>query len=172
MAETLQDILQTWGDEQIAQAVLLLNQSNVTTSGALANSLRAEVVESLEGISLKIYEADYGQFVRQGVQGAKESFKAPNSPFKFRDKMPPPGPIDRWVVKKGLTGTRNAQGQFVSRKSLTFAIQRSIFNFGISPFNYLSPFFKNINELQGVISENQKREILLLLESTLNERTK
>lgn len=169
MAETLDDILTKWGEDNIAEAVALLSQSNISSSGGLADSLRVELTSDLDKISLKIFENDYGKFVREGVQGALSSARAPQSPFSYKDKLPPAGPINKWAIRKGLQGVRDDKGRFVKRKSLVFLIRRSIFRLGISPFNYLSPFFKNINDLQGLITENQKREILLLLQSTLNE---
>jgi len=172
MADTIETILQKWGDENIAEAVQILTTANVSTSGALAESLKFEVRVDADKIIMSITEQDYGKFVRKGVQGALSSKLAPKSPFKYRDKMPPAGPIDRWVIQRGLSGTRDAKGRFVKRKTLTFLIRRSIFRFGLRPIDYLSPFFKNINDLQGLISENQRREILLLLQSTLNERIK
>lgn len=161
--ESLEQVLNKWGEEQIAEAVFLLEQSNVSNTGNLAKSLRFEVQEVTEGLLLQIYQADYGDFVLKGVKGAQSSTKAPKSPFSYRDKMPPAAPLDRWVIKKGISGTRDSKGRFVKRKSLVFLIRRSIFRFGIAPFNYFAPFFKNINDLQGRITEQQKREILLLL---------
>lgn len=167
--ESLEQVLNKWGEEQVAEAVLLLEQSNVSNTGNLAKSLRFEVQEVAEGLMLTIYQADYGDFVLKGVRGSQSSAKAPKSPFSFRDKMPPVAPLDRWAVKKGISGTRDSKGRFIKRKSLVFLIRRSIFRFGLSPFNYLSPFFKNINDLQGKITEQQKREILLLLQKAFND---
>ena len=156
MAEDLNDILQKWGDEQVAEAVLIIERSGASSTGNLAKSLRFEVKKVAEGLLLQIYEADYGVFVREGVQGSISSAKAPKSPFRYKDKMPPAGPLDKWAVNKGISGTRDSKGRFIKRKSLTFLIRRSIFRFGISPLNYFSPFFKNISDLDGEISQQQK----------------
>lgn len=159
----LTEILQEWGDEQIAEAILIIERSNASATGNLAKSLRFEVEQVADGLLLRIYEASYGAFVREGVRGSLSSAKAPKSPFSFKSKMPPAGPLDRWAVNRGISGTRDSKGRFIKRKSLVFLIRRSIFRFGIYPLNYFSSFFKNINDLQGQITEQQKREILLLL---------
>jgi hypothetical protein len=163
MASELEKIIQEWGDDQIAEAVLIIERSNASNTGNLAKSLRFEVKEIASGLLLRVYDAKYSDFVRKGVRGSLSSAKAPKSPFAYDDKMPPAGPITKWAIKKGINGTRNAKGQFIKRKSLIFLIRRSIFRFGFRPLNFYAPFFKNINELQGQISEEQKREILLLL---------
>lgn len=164
----LEGVLKKWGEENMALAVALLGESKKSVSGTLADSLRFEVRKEAEDLFLTLYEADYGKFVRLGVRGAQGSSKAPMSPFKYTTKFPPPAPIDQWVVRKNLTGTRDAKGRFIPRKTLTFLIRRSIFRFGIRPFNYFRPFRDNIKDLTGYVSENQKQEILLLIESTLN----
>ena len=163
MKKSLDDIMDEWGDEQIAEAIQIIKTAQSSSSGFLIESLNFKVKNVAKGLLMTITEADYGIFVRKGVKGALSSSKAPKSPFSYKDKMPPKGAIDRWVVQKGISGTRNARGQFIKRKSLVFLIRRSIFRFGIRPLDYFSPFFKNINDLQGKIAEQQKREILLLL---------
>ncbi len=163
MKQDLDSIMDKWGDEQIAEAIQIIKTAHSSSSGFLIESLNFKVKNVAEGLLMTITEADYGIFVRKGVKGSEKSERAPNSPFAYRNKMPPKGVIDRWVVKKPVGGARNARGQFIKRKSLVFLIRRSIFRFGIRPLDYFSPFFKNINDLQGKIAEQQKREIQLLL---------
>ena len=157
--EEIDEILTKWGEDNIAEAIALLSSSNVTTSGETANALRFEVAKDA-GIVLRILESEHGVYLRKGVKGAVDSSKAPNSPFSYKDKMPPRGPLDKWSVKKGLAGVRDSKGRFIPRKSLVILLQRKIYRFGFAPFNYLAPFFKNIDNLNGKILESQKREIL------------
>ena len=168
----LEKILEKWGEDQIAEAIQIIETAQSSSSGNLIDSLRFEVQDEAKGLKITIYEAPYGVFVRLGVRGAENSSKAPSSPFSFKDKFPPKGAIDRWVVQKPLGQARDSQGRFIKRKSLVYLIRRSIFRFGLRPLNYGAPFFKNINDLQGKIVEQQKREILLLISEELKPKFK
>jgi hypothetical protein len=85
---------------------------------------------------------DYGIYQDRGVSGKFRKYSTPfsykdrgvsgkfrkyNTPFSYKDKMPPPKALDKWIVRKGLKGVRNEQGQFIKRKSLQYLIARSIF---------------------------------------------
>ena len=37
----------------------------------------------------------------------------------YKDKMPPPSKMDKWIVRKGLKGVRGKDGKFISRKCFT-----------------------------------------------------
>ena len=93
-------------------------------------------------MSLAFPGADYWQFVDEGVKGALSSAKAPRSPFRFGSGTGPSGrlrpSIDKWVVRKGIA-PRGGGGQFASRKSMVYAITRSVYQTGIRP----SYFFTN-----------------------------
>ena len=62
--------------------------------------------------------------------------------FSYKDKMPPPKSLDKWVVRKGLKGTRDTKGRFVGRKALTFIIARSIFMKGLEPTYFFTDAFQ------------------------------
>jgi hypothetical protein len=86
---------------------------------------------------------DYGLFQDQGVKGAKSTYgSAQGSPYKYKDKMPPISAFSQWAIKKGLDGVRNKKGQFVKRKSLQFALSRSIYEKGIPATKFFSTPFK------------------------------
>ena len=91
----------------------------------------------------------YWEFVDKGVQGASKNIFArqSESPFKFGSGKGPRGlrgAIDKWVIQKGLEGTRDAQGRFVSRKSLVFLITRAIWNRGLKPTFFISDTLKRL----------------------------
>jgi hypothetical protein len=75
----------------------------------------------------------------KGVSGIKKKY---NTPYSYTTKMPPPSKLDKWTVKKGIA-PRDDKGRFISRKSLQFAIARSIFYKGIKPSLFFTkPFQK------------------------------
>ncbi|NDH03740.1 MAG: HK97 gp10 family phage protein, partial [Marivivens sp.] len=134
------------GKEVRRRARISLKARGKVVTGNLYNSIRYEQSVSKDDKSLNLGfsfpGAEYWQFVDEGVKGALSAAKAPRSPFRFGSGSGPSGrlrpAIDKWVVKKGIA-PRGAGGQFASRKSMVYAISRSIYQTGIRP----SYFFTN-----------------------------
>ena len=96
--------------------------------GALENDLKGgEVKVTDRSLQFEIEMPYYGVFQDKGVSGIKKKY---NTPYSYKQKMPPPSKLDKWTVKKGIA-PRDEKGRFLSRKSLQFAIARSIFYNGI-----------------------------------------
>jgi len=108
--------------------------------GTLENSIKGgEVKVTDNSLQFGIEMADYGVFQDKGVSGVKQKY---NTPYSYTTKMPPPSKLDKWTVKKGIA-PRDDKGRFISRKSLQFAIARSIFYKGIKPSLFFTkPFQK------------------------------
>jgi hypothetical protein len=134
------------GKEVRRRARISLKARGKVVTGNLYNSIRYEqgVAKNEKSLNLRFSfpGAEYWQFVDEGVKGALSAAKAPRSPFRFGSGSGPSGrlrpAIDKWVVKKGIA-PRGAGGQFASRKSMVYAISRSIYQTGIRP----SYFFTN-----------------------------
>lgn len=134
------------GKEVRRRARISLKAQNKVVTGKLYNSIRYEHYvtrdESAVRLDFSFPGAEYGDMVDQGIRGAVSSRKAPRSPFKFGSGSGPKGglrgSIDKWVVRKGIA-PRAAGGQFAARKSMVYAISRSIYRTGIKP----SYFFTN-----------------------------
>jgi len=108
----------------------------------LEKSLSFKVVTSAEGFSVQFYMDSYGTFVDKGVSGTKvkRSFKdykgrTISSPYKYTTKQPPSRVLDKWIVKKGIA-PRDEKGRFMSRKSISFLIARSIKRKGIQGISF------------------------------------
>ena len=131
----------------IQQSRSNLTKSNKNVSKELYNSLGYDLNVSKNSFSLSILMEDYGVFQDKGVSGTEKKY---NTPFKYTNKRPPASAFSNWVVRKGLKGTRDAKGRFVSRKGLMFAVANSIFKKGIKPSMFFTtPFekaFKGLNE--------------------------
>ena len=101
---------------------------------------------------------DYWMFVDEGVRGAggykgKGKMRGQGSPFKFSNKMPPRGVIDRWIVSKPLKAARK-DGKFIKRKSLAFLIQRAIYQRGLTRTQFFSkPFTTELKKQTDAIVE-------------------
>ena len=107
---------------------------------------------------------DYGIFQDKGVSGTKKKY---NTPFSYKDKMPPPQALDKWMVRKNIKGVRNAQGQFIKRKSLQYLIARSIFRKGIKPSNFFTKSFEQaFDKLPKELVDAYKLDLEEFLTST------
>lgn len=128
----------------IARSRYNLTRQKKNSSGTLYDSLEYVISYMPNATNLKIFMEDYGEFQDKGVSGIKKKF---NTPYSYRDKMPPPSKLDRWIVRKGIA-PRDDKGRFLNRKSLQFAIARSIYNNGIRPSLFFTkPFEKAFSEL-------------------------
>lgn len=165
MAKDITKILEKWGEDVVQDMGAFLDTVNKTNTGTLKNSLRFDIRQDADTIVMQLKSASYGEFVRLGVQGiGPGKNKAPGSPFKFGAGTKTPGgglraSIDKWTIQKGLSGTRDKKGRFIKRKTLVFLISRSIYRFGITPTNFVFPFFKRMDELTALIGKDASEQI-------------
>jgi hypothetical protein len=131
----------------VSQSRANLTRSKKNASKQLYNSIEYKVKESKNSFQLEFLMEDYGIFQDKGVSGVKKKY---NTPYSYKDKMPPVKSLDKWIVKRNLKGVRGKDGKFISRKSLQYMIARSIYNNGIKPSMFFTkPFekaFKNLDE--------------------------
>jgi hypothetical protein len=143
--EETRDALNKFAKYVIQESKNNLSKSNKNVSKELYNSLGYDLNVSKNSFSLSILMEDYGVFQDKGVSGTEKKY---NTPFKYTNKRPPASAFSNWVVRKGLKGTRDAKGRFVSRKGLMFAVANSIFKKGIKPSMFFTtPFEKAFKDL-------------------------
>jgi len=143
--EETRDALNKFAKYVIQQSRSNLSKSGKNVSKELYNSLGYDLNVSKNSFSLSILMEDYGVFQDKGVSGTEKKY---NTPFKYTNKRPPASAFSNWVVRKGLKGTRDAKGRFVSRKGLMFAVANSIFKKGIKPSMFFTtPFQKAFKDL-------------------------
>jgi hypothetical protein len=145
--EYLRKSLEVFRDAVVQQSKLNLKGQNKVSSGNLYNSIKGSAVKvSPNSIEFSIEMEDYGTFIDKGVNGKKTAY---TTPYSFKDKMPPPSKLDKWIVKKGIA-PRGENGKFLNRKSLQFAIAKSIFNNGLKPSLFFTkPFEEQYKKLEG-----------------------
>ncbi len=125
-------------------------------SGTLASSLRYNLMERKQGISLRFYsKTPYGRFIHAGVNGTKESV---GSPYSFKKKTVNTDAIYEWlkVKKVRLRRTRiNKYGQKVSEfvpnternyRSAAYVIGRSVAEKGIVPVPYFTEAAERVSK--------------------------
>ena len=137
---SLERYLNSFGKQIVKQAKE--NLSAADKKGALENSIDFFVIRKGGSITVRFKMNSYGAFVDKGVSGTdkKRSFKnykgkTIKSPFKYTTKQPPSGIIEKWIKRKGLKG-RDKKGRFITHKSLSFLIARSIKKKGIQGISF------------------------------------
>ena len=143
--ELVQAALERFAKRVIQQARQNLTKKKKNSTKELYNSLDYDLSVGPNSFSLTFSMEDYGEYQDKGVSGIKRKF---NTPYKYTNKMPPPKAFAQWVVRKGLEGVRDKNGRFVPRKSLQWAIAKSVYNNGIKPSYFFSaPFKVNFKKL-------------------------
>ena len=170
----LERYLNSFGKQVVDEAKANLTQDKGNT--ALGGSIRYEVTKEF---TVKFFMATYGKFLDKGVSGTEQQRSFTNqdgqdekSPFKYTTKQPPTGIIDRWVVRKGLKGSRDKEGRFIKRKSMVFVIARSIKRKGIKGLSFFQKpmglAMKNFDALYGQALRQDMEEALNKVEEKLN----
>ena len=168
MLENVQQILDEFKANVISEAKRNLSAQN--TSGRLKDSLKGYVKESKNSIQVSFEMAEYGFYQDLGVSGRRQVRS--NTPYSFRNKMPPPKAFDKWTVRKGIA-PRDKEGRFIKRKSLNFLIARSIFNKGIKPTLFFTkPFKKYYKRLPKELTEKYALDMVNLFNTITDENFK
>ena len=139
MLNNTEEILNKFAKRVIQQSRTRLTKSKKNASKDLYNSLRYDLTTSAAAFILNFFMQEYGIYQDRGVSGKKRKY---NTPFSYKDKMPPPKALDKWMVRRNIKGTRDAQGRFIKRKSLQYLLARSIYNKGIKPSNFFTKSFQ------------------------------
>tara|TARA_R100000655_G_scaffold59535_1_gene97924 strand:+ start:139 stop:669 length:531 start_codon:yes stop_codon:yes gene_type:complete len=152
--------LQAFGKAVVNAARFNLSNDDKNVSKKLFDSLNYSVLNPKQGFYIvEFVMQTYGFFQDKGVSGTK---KRRNTPYSFRSKggkqglkgMPPPSKFDQWSVRRGIA-PRDAKGRFLPRKSVDFALARSVFEKGIKPSLFFTkPFTKYFEGLsEGILKE-------------------
>ena len=131
----------------------------------LEKSIDFKVITSDTGFSVQFFMNSYGTFVDKGVSGTNKTrrFKdykgnVISSPYKYTTKQPPSKALDKWIVRKGIA-PRDEKGRFMSRKSISFLIARSIKKKGIQGISFFQkPLMLGLKqfgeEMLGAVKED------------------
>ena len=148
----------------IQQSRSILTKSRKNVNKKLYNSIDGDVKVSSNSISLTFFMEDYGVYQDKGVSGTKKKY---NTPFSYTSKRPPRKTLEEWISKRRFQ-FRDKKGKFMSYKSMSFLIQRSIFEKGIKPSLFFTkPFEQGFKKLPDEIIEAYGLDVEELLEFTL-----
>lgn len=149
----------------IQQTRSRLTKGRKNVDGKLYKSIDGEVKVNPNSFTLSFSMEDYGVFQDKGVSGTKKKY---NTPFSYTTKMPPRKTLEQWISKRGFQ-FRDDKGRFISYKSMSFLIQRSIFEKGIKPSLFFTkPFEQGFKKLPDEVLEAYGLDIEDLLAFTLN----
>lgn len=144
---SIKNVLDTFGKRIVQQSKSNLSKKGKKDTSSLYNSIKYEVTVHKNSFSLSFQMEDYGQFIDKGVRGKTSSKRAPNSPFKFGTGTGKSGGltngINGWVKRKRLQFKDKKTGRFLSYKSTSFLIIRSIWNKGLETTNFFTKPFEN-----------------------------
>ena len=147
------------------------NLQKAGKGGKLEESIKFEVITTPDGFTVQFYMSSYGQFVDKGVSGTQteRTFKdykgkVIKTPYSYKNRkghsQPPSRALDKWVVRKGIA-PRDASGKFMSRKSITFLIARSIGRKGIQGISFFQkPLGLGLKQFGKDLLGNVKEDII------------
>ena len=170
MTET-QKALNKFRDTIVKEARANLKNKGKDTTGKLSQSIKGDVKEMPNSISIYFQMEAYGYFQDRGVKGVKSGKS--ESGFRFGTGSGPKGGltsgIEKWVRLKGIKG-RDKKGKFITQKSLVNAIVRSIWNKGIKPSLFFTkPFEKAFKKLPDVLVDKYGLDAQELFDSIMKE---
>ena len=163
--DNIEKYLNSFGKQVVNRAKGNLQKAG--KGGNLKNSITFKVVTEADGFSVQFYMDSYGTFVDKGVSGTKTKrtfkdykSKTISSPYKYTTKQPPSRVLDKWIVKKGIA-PRDEKGRFISRKSISFLIARSIKRNGIQGISFFQkPLGLGLKQFGKDLLENVKEDII------------
>jgi len=161
----LNKALNAFGKYVIQQSRSNLTKKGKNSTSDLYNSLKYELTEESANFLLEFLQEDYGDFVDQGVRGAGSSSNNRTSPFKFGSGTGKKGGltkgISKWIKQKPIKQWKDKKtGKFLSYKSMTFLIARSIYNKGTKPSLFFTkPFYQAFKRLPLEIVKAFKLDI-------------
>jgi hypothetical protein len=159
--------LKRFTDYVVKEAKSNLTRLKKNSTKSLYDSLKGNVKVTSNSFEMSIEMEEYGHFQDKGVNGLK---KNQNAPYSFKKGFPNRqmiNSLDKWIMRKGIA-PRGKDGKFISRKSLKFALARSIFNKGIKPSLFLTkPFEKAFKTLPDELIEKFGLEVFDLFDYTL-----
>lgn len=166
MLDNVKDELDAFRKHVITEARKNLARNKMNASSRLYKELSSYVKVSNNSFELGFEMPEYGQYQDEGVDGKVIKW---GSRFKFKNKRPPASVFEKWIKQKGIKG-RDSQGRFITNKSLSYILSRSIYRNGIKPSLFFTrPFELAFKRLDEDLIEAFGLDIDDFLQYTLNK---
>lgn len=165
MFDHLEDELNAFRKHVITEARKNLTRNKKNASKTLYRELDSTLNISRNSFELAFLMPEYGVYQDEGVNGKVIKW---GSRFSYKDKMPPSTVFEDWIKRKGIKG-RDSNGRFITHKSLSYLISRSIYRNGIKPSLFFTrPFELAFRRLSDDVVEAFGLDIDDFLQYTLN----
>lgn len=166
MLSNVEDELNAFRKHVITEARKNLTRNKKNASKTLYNEMSSFLKVSKNSFELSFDMPIYGEFQDKGVSGVKKKY---DTPFSYKTKMPPLDVFEAWIKRKGIKG-RDKRGRFITNKSLSYLIARSVFNNGIKPSLFFTrPFELAYKRLGDDVIQAFGLDIDKFLEYTLKK---
>lgn len=165
MLKDVQQSLNAFGKYVVQQSRSNLTKNKKNASKSLYDSIEYDLKVMPNSFSLSFIMDEYGMYQDKGVSGTERKY---NTPFSYRNKMPPIKPLADWAKFKNIR-LRNEKGQYSkgNYQTIGFLISRSIFKKGIKPSLFFTkPFEKAFDRLPNEVVEAFALDMENLLEFT------
>ena len=154
-----------------------LKKLNKDSTGKLSQSIEGDVQEFENSIRIFFKMEDYGFYQDQGVKGIKSNYiENKNSQFQFKKGIPNTkmiNSLETWIKNKGMKGRDKKTGRFITNKSLTFILARSIFNKGIkASYFFTEPFNRHFEKLPDLLIDKYGLDMEELFDDIVIENFK
>jgi len=138
-----------------------------TATGHLKSSLDYTIYKTKQGYDIRFFSAEYGEYLDKGVSGTETRRSyidvdgiRRKSPYKFTTKGPPVITLEQWIKNKGFGQVRGKGGKFISHKSLSFLISKSIKRKGRKSLSFLSlPISYSFKRFKEELVENFAKDL-------------
>lgn len=98
------ELVKDFANDLVKDLQANLFKSNINASNNLSQSITFEPLRIYKtGIVFQLMLDSYYKYVDQGVKGADESLRAPNSPFRYSNKIPPKSKLKQWIADKPIS---------------------------------------------------------------------
>lgn len=165
MLSNVKDSLNKFAKYVVQQSRSNLTKGKKNVSKSLYKSIGYNLNVSPNSFSLSFIMDEYGMYQDKGVSGTRKKY---NTPFSYKNKMPPIKPLADWAKFKSIR-LRNEKGQYSkgNYNTIGFLISRSIFRKGIKPSLFFTkPFERSFNNLPNQLVEAFALNIKDLLDFT------
>tara|TARA_R110000765_G_scaffold215572_4_gene320358 strand:+ start:79 stop:615 length:537 start_codon:yes stop_codon:yes gene_type:complete len=162
--------------DKIAREVIFNAKRNLAKegkgNGSLAKSLSYKNKGTRRGLDIVLNMEEHGVYVDRGVRGKGGSKadgtkwktkKVKNTPFQFKSETANIDAISKWVDKKGIR-PKNKNGKTISKKSMVFAIAKSVSHTGIKTTHF---FTKALDKALESAEKHIGEEVSKFIESSL-----